>query len=89
MKIVRNCYFEGCKTNTEVDFKDNVFKASSYCNECATPLIVSIMIARTEININCPRCLNFNYHKILNKNTKHILKCRTCRFVYRFKEVYN
>lgn len=89
MKIVRNCYFEGCNKDTELSFHPSCIRISSYCNKCGTPLDVRIIDYRKEIKISCPRCLKLNNHKILGKTTKHILKCKTCGLVYRFKETYN
>jgi len=88
MKIVRSCYFEGCNKDIEVEFKDFVYgRIAQYCRKCATPLDVKRTI-ETQIDINCPRCLKFNRHKIVGKTTKHIIKCKMCKLVFRFKEVY-
>jgi len=52
MRIVRNCYFKDCKMSTEVEFKNtSCRRTSSYCDGCATPLDVKVLVYEHEISI--------------------------------------
>ena len=91
MKIVRNCYFSDCKLDTEVEFNITYYvrmKEATYCSGCATPLDVTLNKEKKSIFISCPRCNRHTKHKIIGKTTSHLMKCKKCKFIFKFKEVH-